>query len=169
MPRKTINEQRETFDNMQCHNKNIRDAIGYDLAACTAIRGKTRDNPISAERLRAMGVTEEAWRTRMANGDLVGSVFECDGTIVGYCFADTKTAEILVLALLPEYEGRGIGKSVLADVVHKLQLSGHKKLWLAASPDPAVRAYGFYRHLGWVPSGDFDAHNDEILIFEGTT
>ena len=38
-----------------------------------------------------------------------------------------------------------------------------ESLWLAADPDPATRAHGFYRSGGWRPTGQLDARGDEIL------
>lgn len=150
---------------MSCKETKMRAAVGSDLKVCTAIRGKTRDNPISEEYLRSIGVTEEKWWSLMDENKIIGSVYECDGQVVGFCFGDTESAEILVLALLPEHDNQGIGKKLLLDVVRKLRQIGHQKLWLAASQDPAIRAHGFYRHMGWEPTGKFDANDDEILEF----
>ena len=69
----------------------------------------------------------------------------------------------LVVAVSPDFEGKGIGKKLLHSVVKSLQSRGCARLWLAASPDPGVRSHGFYRHLGWQPTGQTDANGDEIL------
>ena len=50
------------------------------------------------------------------------------------------------------------------------QTRGTQRLWahpafLDCSPDPKVRSYGFYRHLGWQSTGALDTHGDEILEF----
>ena len=42
---------------------------------------------------------------------------------------------------------------------------GHQRLFLGCSADPQSRSYGFYRHLGWRSTGEFDAHGDEILEY----
>jgi hypothetical protein len=39
-------------------------------------------------------------------------------------------------------------------------------VWLAANPDPAGRAHGFYRALGWRPTGEMQHGGDEILVLE---
>jgi len=75
----------------------------------------------------------------------------------------TSTVEVQVLAILPEFEGMGVGKEVIRGVVDALFDSGCEKLWLAASPDPEIRAHGFYRHLGWKFSGKTDHIDDQIL------
>lgn len=142
---------------------NIRKAEKEDSDRCAEIRGLTRDNPISREVLISYGVTREAWDPLLDDGTYIGYVSEDRGEVVGYCYADTKTAEILVIALLPDYEGLGLGKKLLNILTERLFSLGHDELWLAAAPDPAMRAYGFYRHLGWVSAGKYDQNGDEIL------
>lgn len=73
---------------------------------------------------------------------------------------------MVVLAVLPEYEGRGVGKRLLGEVVGELRALGHRRLWLAAAPDPAIRAHGFYRSQGWRPTGEVDGIGDEILVLD---
>jgi ribosomal protein S18 acetylase RimI-like enzyme len=78
-------------------------------------------------------------------------------SLVGYVFADKHTGEIVVLALLPEWEGKGIGRKLLAMMVADLAKLGLQRLFLGCSSDPKVRSCGFYRHLGWKSTGTFDA------------
>ncbi|MCY1431979.1 Acetyltransferase (GNAT) family protein [compost metagenome] len=68
-----------------------------------------------------------------------------------------------MLALLPAYEGQGTGKRLLQMVVDHLRELGFERLFLACSSDPSVRSYGFYRYLGWKPTGEQDEAGDEIL------
>ena len=84
---------------------------------------------------------------------------------MGYCFGDRGTGEVVVLALLPPFERQGIGKELLRRVVQDLVTAGHASLFLGCSDDPASRSHGFYRHLGWRPTGAMDANGDEILAF----
>ncbi|GGB21908.1 GNAT family N-acetyltransferase [Agarivorans gilvus] len=144
-------------------NIKFREAEVRDLERCIAIRGMTRDNPISRENLRLNGVTKEAWEPLLLNGSIIGDVAEFEDEVIAFCFADMATGEVLVLAVLPEYEGNGIAKNLLSKVVEKLFHSGLNKLWLTASSDPDVRAHGFYRHLGWRFSGETDHIEDEVL------
>jgi GNAT superfamily N-acetyltransferase len=140
-----------------------RAAVPSDIAACIDLRGKTRENAVSVERLKQLGITQASWSADVANGDLPGHVCVVDGRIVGYVFADRRTGEVVVLALLPEWEAKGIGKQLLEMMVTDLAKLGFRRLFLGCSSDPNVRSYGFYRHLGWTSTGTFDAHQDEIL------
>jgi GNAT superfamily N-acetyltransferase len=135
-----------------------------DAAACVQLRGQTRENAVSVDRLESMGITAQSWGDDIRSGALPGHVCIADGRIVGYCFGATASGEVVVLALLPGFEGRGIGRVLLGLVVEDLRACGFGRLFLGCSPDPATRSYGFYRHLGWRSTGAFDAAGDEVLV-----
>ena len=143
----------------------VRPAVPDDAAACVLLRGRTRENAVSAERLKSLGITAESWGDDIRNGTLPGFVCLSDGKLVGYCFGATDSGEVVVLALLPEFENQGIGASLLNRVVTVLKDHGRRRLFLGCSPDPRSRSYGFYRHLGWQSTGTFDKAGDEILEF----
>lgn len=145
-----------------------RRAVPEDTPACVILRGKTRENAFSVERLAEAGVTPEGWQAAIADGSLPGHVATVGDEIVGYCFGERETGEIVVLALLPDYEGRGVGRALLNLVVDELTALGFTRLFLGCSSDPAVRSYGFYRHLGWTSTGTFDDRDDEILEYRLT-
>ena len=142
-----------------------RQAIPEDTPACLDLRGRTRENAFSVDELKALGITLESWQTGIADGTLPGYVALVDGTLAGYCFGERDTGEIGVLALLPAYEGQGIGKALLTLMVEEFKRLGFQRLFLGCSPDPQVRSHGFYRHLGWKPTGEFDAAGDEVLAY----
>jgi ribosomal protein S18 acetylase RimI-like enzyme len=142
-----------------------RSAVPEDIAACIELRGKTRENSISVERLREFGITHESWSSSVADGSLPGYLSVDEGKIVGYCFGNRITGEIVVLALLPDWEGMGIGKNLLGLVVRDFTRLGFQRLFLGCSSNPKVRSYGFYRHLGWRSTGSFDAAQDEVLEY----
>lgn len=141
----------------------VRLALPEDIAACVVLRGQTRENAISAERLAALGITVQSWADDVRSGTLTGFVCTEDATIVGYCFGDNTSGEVVVLALRPTHEGQGIGQRLLSRVVAHLAEAGHRRLFLGCAADPATRSHGFYRHLGWVSTGSFDPAGDEIL------
>ena len=140
-----------------------RSAVPDDVAECIVVRGKTRQNPASEEWLRSIGITAESWTENVCTGALPGHVCIDDGNIVGFCFGVRETGEIQVVALLPDYENRGIGRELLDRTSRELARRGHSRLFLGCSPDPASRSYGFYRHLGWRSTGTYDQYGDEIL------
>ncbi len=142
----------------------FRETRPSDVEDLFSVRGRTRDNPFSKEQLAELGITPEAIAGHLADGRIRGWVCLHDSNLVGFCNGDGETGEILVLAVLPEYEDRGIGSRLLAHVVEWLRSAGFNTLWLSASPDAGTRAHGFYRSLGWRPNGEIDDHGDEILV-----
>jgi ribosomal protein S18 acetylase RimI-like enzyme len=140
-----------------------RYAVPEDVDACMELRGKTRENAISVEQLRARGITLDSWRRDVSEGVLHGYVCVTGDKIVGYCFGSRDTGEIVVLALLPEYEDKGVGKTLLQEMVQVLRRLGFERLFLGCSSDPQSRSYGFYRHLGWRSTGTLDSARDEVL------
>lgn len=142
-----------------------RKAVPEDTPGCIDLRGKTRENAFSVEELKAIGITPESWQSAIADESLPGYVGLVDGELAGYCFGDRETGEIAVLALLPACEGKGIGKALLSLMVEEFKALGFKRLFLGCSSDPKVRSHGFYRRLGWKPTGEIDAAGDEVLEY----
>lgn len=134
-----------------------------DIAECVVLRGLTRENAVPAERLARAGITVESWAEDTRSGALVGHVCVVDAKIAGYCFGAPQTGEVVVLALLPPFEGQRIGRKLLGFVIDDLRSAGFTRLFLGCSPDPATRSYGFYRHLGWRSTGTLNASGDEVL------
>jgi ribosomal protein S18 acetylase RimI-like enzyme len=143
----------------------FRRAGPEDIEATYAVRASTRENPISKAQLIEMGFTPESVRDMYLAGAYVGRVCEAAGEVVGFCTGDANTGEILSLAVLPEYEGRKIGIRLLLLVIGDLRARGVRRLWLSASPDPRIRAHGFYRANGWVPAGEILANGDQVLVY----
>lgn len=90
-----------------------------------------------------------------------GWVCEIEGIIVGFAIADLKDDNIWALFLRPEFEGRGIGRSL-----HDLMLDwyfsrGKENVWLGTSP--GTRAEKFYRKMGWKETG---LYGDDEIKFE---
>lgn len=143
----------------------FRPARPEDAAECVALRGQTRENAVSRERLESLGITAQTWGEDIRTGELPGYVGWANGRMVGYCFGSRTEGEVVVLALLPPFEAQGIGRALLHRVCNDLAALGHQRLFLGCSADPQSRSYGFYRHLGWRSTGAFDARGDEILEY----
>ncbi|WP_051534627.1 GNAT family N-acetyltransferase [Deefgea rivuli] len=140
----------------------FRPTLEQDIEALFILRAVTRENPMSIEQLAALGITPESSKAALAAGEIAGWVCSVQDQIVGFCSGDCASGEVLVLAVLPEYEGQGVGKGLLQRMVEQLGQQ-HSRIWLAANPDPQGRAYGFYRRQGFVAARHFDAAGDEIL------
>lgn len=144
----------------------IRPTESRDIPDLYRVRASTRQNAISAQQLIDWGITPGSIAEGFASGRFEGFVCEADGRVVGFCTGDNASGEVIVLAVLPEHEGAGIGQALLGNVVAALRTRNPARLWLACSPDPASRSHGFYRHLGWTPTGERQENGDEILALE---
>ncbi|MEM7386315.1 MAG: GNAT family N-acetyltransferase [Verrucomicrobiota bacterium] len=119
-----------------------------DFRSTFEVRVKTWHNRHGAEELALMGVNEESIRQRLATTH-AGWLAEEEGQVVGFAMGDKETGEMWVIAVLSEFENRGIGKELLRLVEGWLVSEGCETLWLTTDPDENYRAVGFYRHLGW--------------------
>jgi len=133
-----------------------------DLPAVLAVRFATRENAITLEELENdYGITPASLAEAMQS-HVRGWLCEAEGKAVGFAMGDRSNGEVQVVALLPDYEGRGIGKTLLGLARDWLFEAGHKEIWLRANLDPTVRATGFYRRLGWRRTGVMKG-GDEVL------
>lgn len=135
-----------------------------DLSAAFAVRMSTIDNAITMEELeRDYDITPQSLAEAMTS-HVAGWLCEDSGTAVGFSIGDRLNGEVQVVVVRPEYEGHGIGKNLLSRVQEWLFAEGHKEIWLRSNPDPTIRAYGFYRRLGWQTTGR-EVGEDEVLVF----
>jgi ribosomal protein S18 acetylase RimI-like enzyme len=114
----------------------------------------TRENALSRDELEQRGVTPESVAEDLG-GVKQGWICEADDRILGFTMGYGESGEILVLAVLTEAEGRGVGRKLMSLVQNWLFSLGHQELWLMENPDPDIRAYRFYRKLGWQATGQF--------------
>ncbi len=80
-----------------------------DTAEVLEVRTSTRENRLTTAELLNIGVTPES----VAHGlksRTKGWVCIDSGHIVGFTIGDGGSGEVMVLALLPEAEGKGIGR-----------------------------------------------------------
>ena len=141
----------------------FRPAPAHCAADYVRLRGLTRENAVPEERLRTLGITAESWSQDIRSKTLQGTMVLSDQQPVAYCFGNSNSGEVVVLAVLPSFEGQGIGRRLLAMVVGLLHRQGHSRLFLGCAADPTVRSHGFYRHLGWRSTRTFDERGDELL------
>lgn len=132
----------------------FREMTVADLPAAFEVRLSTVENAVTmAELERDFGITPENTAAAMT-ATVRGWLCEEDGAMLGFAMGERETGEVLVVAVLPAAEGRGVGKGVLGRVRDWLFAEGHDEIWLQANPSATVRATGFYRHLGWRDEGE---------------
>lgn len=127
----------------------FREIRGYDVASLFAVRVATRENTLSREQLAGLGINE---KTVLAMLDTThcGWLCEEDDQVVGFAMGNRENGEMWVIALLPGYEGRGIGAELLTRVEDWLWSKGWAEIWLTTDVDPTRRAYGFYQRQGGI-------------------
>lgn len=119
-----------------------------EAPALFAIRTATHENRLTRAALTALGITETSVSARLAGGH-PSWLGEVDGQVVGFAMGEPTSGELWVIAVLPEFIGRGIGGELLRRVEADLAAGGWARLWLTTDVDPTLKAYGFYRHHGW--------------------
>jgi ribosomal protein S18 acetylase RimI-like enzyme len=120
-----------------------------DIPELFEIRASTRENPFSREALEKIGITEETTAAALRTTHR-GWLSESDHVKTGFAIGDGSTGELSVIAVLPQYERRGIGGALL-DVVELWLFSlMWRELWLWTSSNTATRAYLLYTKRGWI-------------------
>ena len=130
----------------------IREMQVHDIERCIWVRTQTRENRWSMEALQRAGITAESVGARLDTTHR-GWVCECEGQVVGFSMGDRSSGELWVVAVLPDFEGRGIGTRLLEAAQEWLHANGWEEIWLWTSPDTSTRAYTLYSRRGWRDCG----------------
>uniref|UniRef100_UPI0025B403FD GNAT family N-acetyltransferase n=1 Tax=Trichocoleus desertorum TaxID=1481672 RepID=UPI0025B403FD len=109
------------------------------------------ENHQSREEIAALGITPETV-AEMLQTDCAAWIMEIDNQPVAFSIANATEKTIFGMFVLPAYEGRGAGRALMQQAEVWLWSQGAKEIWLLTGNDPTLRAYGFYLHLGWVPT-----------------
>jgi len=126
----------------------FREIVAGDIDELFALRIQAIENAVTMAELADWGVTPPSTRQAL-NTTLVGYLCEDSRQIVGFAMGDIKTGEFAVIAVLPEYERRGIGRTLLKLVEDRLFASGHPSIWLWTGMNRDFRALHFYQNAGW--------------------
>jgi GNAT superfamily N-acetyltransferase len=136
----------------------IRTATLEDIPSMFSVRLAARENWLSEAELQKAGVTPNSVRDVLETSGC-GWVAEDGSTVAGFSIANAATAAIWAIFVLPEYEGRGLGRALLERAVDWLWTRDLDEIWLQTGNDPTTRAHAFYRSQGWqeagrMPNGD---------------
>lgn len=131
---------------------NFRQAIPEDIPQIQIVRNSVKENQLSNPNLIPDDLVEEFITKRGK-----GFVCEIDDIIVGFSIVDFVENNVWALFLLPEFEGKGIGKKI-----HQLMLDEYfsktkETIWL--STEANSRAETFYKKQGWKNAG---LHGNEV-------
>jgi GNAT superfamily N-acetyltransferase len=126
----------------------IRKIVESDIPALFVVRPQTRENALSVEELESIGITDESMKAAI-KGSHRGWLYEDNDEVCGFAMGDSENGEVTVMAMLPDYEGKGIGGKLLTKIENWLESEGCKRTWLTTDTNPNLRAYGFYLRHGW--------------------
>lgn len=123
----------------------VRLATVADIPRIFAVRTGVRENHLSLAQLAALGITPDTIASMLQTADCAW-VCACDGDVVGFSMVDLDDGVLFAAFVLPEHEGRGIGRA-LVEVAEAALFARHATIGLETAA--SSRAAGFYRHLGW--------------------
>lgn len=126
----------------------IREIVDNDVPALFVVRPQTRENAMSVEELASIGITPDSISAAIKDS-YKGWLFEQDGEVGGFAMGNSANAELTVMAMLPQHEGKGIGGQLLTQDEDWLASEGCTRTWLTTDLNPHLRAYGFYLRHGW--------------------
>ncbi|MDX2109357.1 MAG: GNAT family N-acetyltransferase [Verrucomicrobiota bacterium] len=134
---------------MPLHNLTYRPIAVGDIEALFTVRIATDENRLTRNELTALGINEQSVADKLAT-TYHGWLCESGDEVVGFAMGDAATGELWVIAVLPQFIGRGIGSTLIQHVEAWLWSKGCTELWLTTDVDTRLRAYAFYRKHGWV-------------------
>lgn len=131
---------------------NFRQATIKDIPQIQIVRNSVKENQLSNPNLIPDKLVEEFITKRGK-----GFVCEIDKKIVGFSIVDFAENNVWALFILPDFEGKGIGKKL-----HQLMLDEYfrqtkETIWLSTAANS--RAELFYKKQGWRNAG---FHGNEV-------
>ena len=127
----------------------FREVTPADVPSLFHVRTRTRENQYTLEELARLGITERSVIEKLSSS-YRGWLCQFRDSVVGFCMADRGTGELWVIAVLPEFERKGIGNRLMGLAEEWLWASDCNRAWLTTDVDTTLRAYRFYRNRGWV-------------------
>lgn len=124
---------------------NVRTAQLSDIDGMFEVRTSVIENHLSREEMRQMGITESAVADMIEKNHCVWVATEND-KIIGFTMILQDEGCLFAAFVLPEYEGRGVGRRLVMLAEQEL-FEHHEIAWLET--DKNSRAAKFYMQLGW--------------------
>lgn len=163
----------------------IRSAVGEDAAALAELGARTfRDtygsdtDPRDMEAFLASAFSEEVQRAELADPASPYLVAEVAGCAAGFALLRDEPAPVQVAGERPlllaqlyvdrPFQGRGVGKALMAHCVDGARRNGYGVVWLTVWEHNA-RAIAFYAGWGFVHEGELpfvfggEVHRDLVL------
>ena len=134
----------------------IRVATQDDIETLFDIRTSVVENYQSREEIAALGITPDTVHA-MLQTDCCAWITEVDQEAAGFAIANKTERTIFGVFVRPTFERRGIGRQLMHAAEQWLWSHNIEEIWLLTGNDPALRAYGFYLHLGWSLAGVEDS------------
>jgi GNAT superfamily N-acetyltransferase len=143
----------------------VRNAIPDDYHSIVAVVNSEvaqYSAVLTNEEMDELGIGKESYR-ELVEGSKTRNylVAEYDGSIIGFCswyLKDSQFAWVSMLNVLPDYQGRGVGRLLLATVEAQARKYGARAIALEVQKK-AEWAVNFYTKMGFRPllESDFRA------------
>jgi len=132
----------------------IRLATLADIDTVFAIRTAVRQNHLSHEQLADLGITPQVLADSIREAPCIW-VAQVNGVLAAFSMVDLAEGEVFAMFVLPAYEGRGLGRRLMA-VAEAALFEHHDRVFLVTDGRDEIRANGFYQRLGWSKVGQVD-------------
>lgn len=126
-------------------NISTRAAQLSDIDSIFDVRTSVVENHLSREEMQQMGINESVVAD-MIKQSRCAWVATVNDNVIGFSMILPDDGCLFAAFVLPEYEGRGIGRSLVKLAEHEL-FKRHEIAWLET--DKNSRAAQFYVQLGW--------------------
>ena len=124
----------------------FREAIPADIPQLQVVRHLVKENILSDPAL----VTDEDCNNYLTNRGK-GWVCEVENKIVGFAIADLSDHSVWALFIHPEFQNKGIGKTLHQMMMNWYFSQTRKTVWLSTAA--GTRAEKFYLLQGWRQTG----------------
>lgn len=134
-----------------------REAFITDIPQIQFVRHTVKENTLSNPEL-VKDSDVENYITRRGKG----WVAEVNNTIVGFAIVSTADNNVWALFILPEFENKGIGKTLHNIMMDWYFSQTQETIWL--STGTGTRAEVFYRLKGWEDAGAYGAQEIKFIM-----